>query len=190
MNVTCHAPCLKSSPTHSHMQFSMYENYFQNKRFFFCFSSHGSFIGHTPIIMLDHPPIFFIGHTPKILWTTLQKYYGQPSDIYCGQHSENTMDNTPKILWTTLRYFHWIYSENTMDNPSIFSLDCHASIPSPTQFANPNRVRGARPYTGTLYLFFFLKAELVPVGIRTISVITKIINIHKRTTTGVVSIKI
>ena len=37
---------------------------------------------------------------------------------------------------------------------------------------------------------FFLKAELVHVGIETISVITKIIYIHKRTTTGVVSIHI
>ena len=38
--------------------------------------------------------------------------------------------------------------------------------------------------------FFFLRAELVPVGTQTISVIKKIIYIHKRTTTGVVSIKI
>ena len=68
---------------------------------------------------------------------------------------------------------------------------CHARIPGPTRLANSNRVRGARPYTGTFYLFFFfLKAELLPVGIQTISIITKIIYIHKRTTTGVVSIKI
>ena len=44
--------------------------------------------------------------------------------------------------------------------------------------------------SGTFYLFFFFRAELVPVGIQTISVITKIIYIHKRTTIGVVSIKI
>ena len=44
-------------------------------------------------------------------------------------------------------------------------------------------------YWDSLPVFFF-KAELVPVGIQTISVITKIIYIHKRTTTGVVSIKI
>ena len=37
---------------------------------------------------------------------------------------------------------------------------------------------------------FFLRAELVLVGIQTIPVITKIIYIHKRTTTGAVSIKI
>ena len=36
----------------------------------------------------------------------------------------------------------------------------------------------------------YIRAELVPVGIQTISVITKIIYIYKRTTTGVVSIKI
>ena len=40
------------------------------------------------------------------------------------------------------------------------------------------------------YFFIFFRAELVPVGIQTISVITKIIYIHKITTIGVVSIKI
>ena len=32
---------------------------------------------------------------------------------------------------------------------------CHTPIPVPTRLADPNRVRGARLYTGTLYLFFF-----------------------------------
>ena len=32
---------------------------------------------------------------------------------------------------------------------------CHTPIPGPTRLADPNLVRGARPYTGTLYLFFF-----------------------------------
>ena len=67
---------------------------------------------------------------------------------------------------------------------------CHTPIPCPTRKADPNRVRGARLYTGTLIDLFFLRAKLVPVGIQTISVITKIIYIYKRTTTGVVSIKI
>ena len=49
---------------------------------------------------------------------------------------------------------------------------------------------GARDFILGLIDFFFLRAELVPVGIQTISVITKIIYIHKKTTTGVVSIKI
>ena len=35
-------------------------------------------------------------------------------------------------------------------------LMCHAPIPGPTRLVDPNRVRGARPYTRTLYLFFFL----------------------------------
>ena len=56
--------------------------------------------------------------------------------------------------------------------------------------ADLNRVQGARLYTGTFYLFFFLRAELIPMGIQTIYVITKIIYIYKRTTTGVVSIEI
>ena len=43
---------------------------------------------------------------------------------------------------------------------------------------------------GLFTCFFLFRAELVPVGIQTISVITKIIYIHERTTTGVVSIKI
>ena len=29
---------------------------------------------------------------------------------------------------------------------------CHAQIPGPTRLADPNRVRGARSYTATLYL--------------------------------------
>ena len=32
---------------------------------------------------------------------------------------------------------------------------CHTPIPSPTRLADSNRVRGARPDTETLYLFFF-----------------------------------
>ena len=54
----------------------------------FCFNSHESFIGHTPIIMLDHPPIFFIGHTPKILWTTLRYFHWTYSDNNVGQPSD------------------------------------------------------------------------------------------------------
>ena len=40
----------------------------------------------------------------------------------------------------------------------------HTPFPGPTRLADPNRVRGARPYTGTLYLMifflFFLKPNL------------------------------
>ena len=34
---------------------------------------------------------------------------------------------------------------------------CHALNPGPTRLADPNRVRGARLRTGTLYLIFFFK---------------------------------
>ena len=56
-------------------------------------------------------------------------------------------------------------------------------------------IGGSEPVSGceTIYwdsLLFFFRAELVPVGIQTISVITKILYIHKKTTIGVVSIKI
>ena len=46
---------------------------------------------------------------------------------------------------------------------SLRVLHCHAPIPGPTRVADLNRVRGARPYTRTLYLIFFFKDELVPV---------------------------
>ena len=77
------------------------------------------------------------------------------------------------------------------DAPS-WGSDTNLSRPDPdsTGMADPNRVRSARLYTGTLIDLFFLRAEFVPVGIQTIYVITKIIYIYKRTTTGVVSIKI
>ena len=41
---------------------------------------------------------------------------------------------------------------------------CHTPIPGPTRLADPSRFQGARTYTGTLYLIFFFKAELVPMG--------------------------
>ena len=62
-------------------------------------------------------------------------------------------------------------------------------VPDPTRMADLNRVR-ARDYILGLIDLFFLRAKLVPVVIQTISVITKIIFIYKRITTGVVSIKI
>ena len=45
----------------------------------------------------------------------------------------------------------------------IYDSACHTPIPGPTRLADPNRFRGARTYTGTLYLIFF-RAEIVPVG--------------------------
>ena len=40
------------------------------------------------------------------------------------------------------------------------SRTCHTPIPSPTRLEDPNRFRGARPYTMTLYLIFFSKPNL------------------------------
>ena len=51
--------------------------------------------------------------------------------------------------------------------------NCHTPILGLTRMGNPNRVRDARLYTGTLIDLFFLKAELVPMGIKTIYVITQ-----------------
>ena len=39
-----------------------------------------------------------------------------------------------------------------------------APNPGPTRLADPNRVRDARPCTGTPYLIFFFKSQPVPVG--------------------------
>ena len=65
------------------------------------------------------------------------------------------------------------YSISNLELPLSLKL-CHTPILDPTRMADPNQVQDARLYTGTLYLFFFfLKAELVPVGIQTIYVITK-----------------
>ena len=35
------------------------------------------------------------------------------------------------------------------------SRKCHAPNPGPTRLTNPNRFRGAKPYTGTPYFFDF-----------------------------------
>ena len=89
------------------------------------------------------------------------------------------------IAWLGCRLFVDMVSQLSLE------YNCHTLIPGLNRMADSNRVQGARLYTRTLYLFlFFLKAKLVPVGIQTISIIKKIIYIYKRTTTGVVSIKI
>ena len=74
-------------------------------------------------------------------------------------------------------------------SPRYIGPFCHAPIPGPTRSTDPNLVRARDYILGLIYLFF-LRAELVSVVIQTISVITKIIFIYKRTTTRVVSIKI
>ena len=60
-------------------------------------------------------------------------------------------------------------AQSSLPHSSLFylpiwtELPCHTPIPGPTRLADPNRVRGARLRTGTLYLIFFF-TELVPVG--------------------------
>ena len=54
-----------------------------------------------------------------------------------------------KVLWK-----HRGVEEATWECEDIMRT-CHAPIPGPTRSADPNRVRGARPYTGTLYRIFF-----------------------------------
>ena len=70
---------------------------------------------------------------------------------------------------------------------------CHTPNPGPTRLADPNRVRGARLRTGTLYLFFFFFLKnptgTCEYGPHLITESKYYIQI-KRTTTGVVFIKI
>ena len=47
-----------------------------------------------------------------------------------------------------------------LDGYSGYNKICHAPDPGPTRLANPNRFRGAKPYTGTphyiyIYIYFF-----------------------------------
>ena len=56
--------------------------------------------------------------------------------------------------------------------------ECDAPDPGPTRLENPNRFRGAKPYTGTPYYyffffcFFFFRADLISVVYKIIFVIT------------------
>ena len=43
--------------------------------------------------------------------------------------------------------------------PEFVRLPCHTPIPGPTRLTDPNRIQGARLYTGTLYFFFFFITE-------------------------------
>ena len=69
----------------------------------------------------------------------------------------------------------------TPSHMSMPSVICHAPDPGPTRLADPNRSPGCDTIytiyilycTGTLIDLFFLRAELVPMGIQIIYVITK-----------------
>ena len=57
--------------------------------------------------------------------------------------------------------------------------DCHAPIPGPTRLADPNRVRGARPYTETLYLFYQTLVYPILITISTYHIQKSKINYHR-----------
>ena len=70
-------------------------------------------------------------------------------------------------------------------------LPCHSPIPGPTRLVDPNRVRGTRPYIGTLLSDFFFQSRTCTCGYGPHLITESKYHIHiKRTTTGVVSIKI
>ena len=90
---------------------------------------------------------------------------------------------------TNLSWYH-IPSSPRLTYTYALIPTCHTPIPGPTRLADPNRVRGARPYTGTLYLIFFLN-RTGTCGYDPHLITESKYHIHiKRTTTGVVSIKI
>ena len=89
-------------------------------------------------------------------------------DIVVNEHPWSLMMRKFKMKQLSLMQPHTLYIQQRV---------CHTPIPGQTRLADPNRVRGARPYTGTLYLFFFLTKSKY--------------HIHmERTTTRVVSINI
>ena len=51
--------------------------------------------------------------------------------------------------------FSYLLVRNSPTSNNEVDWFCHTPIPGPTRLANPNRVRGAIPYTRTLYLIFF-----------------------------------
>ena len=72
-------------------------------------------------------------------------------------------------------------------------LTCHTPFPDPTRMADPNRVRGARLSIGTLIDWFFLIADTCTyflIHMHNFCNNKNHLHIYKRTTTGVVSIKI
>ena len=79
MNVTCHAPCLESSTTPSHMHFAMYEKLFLKQKVFILVLVKVRWTDSDK--MLNHPSI--------ILWTTLRYIFiWTDSDKHGGQPSE------------------------------------------------------------------------------------------------------
>ena len=82
------------------------------------------------------------------------------------------------IIWTPAKYTYFILSLTF----SFFIL-LNVSVTTPFPIRPEWRIRiesGARDYILGLIDLFFLRAELVPVVIQTISVITKIIFIYKK----------
>ena len=77
-----------------------------------------------------------------------------------GMENENpyTHIRKMKILYRVSPLLH---SSSMVLHPShSHHNSCHAPIPGPTRLANLNRFRGAKPYIGTLYFFFFFLSEL------------------------------
>ena len=104
--------------------------------------------------------------------------YGTPTDSvdeYIRIGESTTIESLRRFVKVVIAMFgdHYLRSLNNIDIARLLQTGeqrgfpgmlCHDPIPGPTRLADPNRFQGARPYTGTLYLFFFFKAELAPVG--------------------------
>ena len=72
----------------------------------------------------------------------------------CGIYDEVNSRQRETIFWACFVDVSEVDAELPLA-VYFFKEYCHAPIPGPTQMEDPNRVRGARLYTGTLYFFFF-----------------------------------
>ena len=105
------------------------------------------------------------------------------------QNNETSQDNVLMTKFSMLRQTFQLMTRLS----KIICCD-KRKLSHPDSRSDQNGVYEPGPGRETIYWdslpVFFLRAELVPVGIQTISIITKIIYIYKRTTIEVVSIKI
>ena len=119
---------------------------------------------------LLHPYINF-GYLHGSL-TPTQKFWISPQVSYT--HSK-ILDISTGLLYPH-RNFGYLHGSLTPIQK--FWISPRVSMSRPNSRSDPNRVRGARLYTGTLYLYFFYNR--IKISYTT----------YKRTTIGVVSVKI
>ena len=118
----------------------------------------------------------FLGNNTYSTYATMRLYFESISCYFINMNNSLRLNQLICVCLTILNFSKLTF--------------CHTPIPVRPDW----RIRtesGARDYIlGLSLTCSYIRAELVHVGKQTIYVITKIIYIYKRTTTGVVSIKI